>query len=288
MAFCVCANLSLVSLEEMHIFSYVEYLIRQGVSAHMLANHISACKAKFTMYGLQFHLWDHPNVKYFLKSVKINRSIVVNKKHIIDLDMLNHIIKHCDTLYLGVVFKAVFLLAFFGFLRLSNITPHSLTSFDSSRHLCAGDLIFTKKFLKVILKWSKTIQARDKVHLITLPRVRGSKLCPFNACRQAMALYSPDSNDPLFQYKINSTWVVLTDTRIRKCLSKINVKMGLPKNYFTFHAFRRSGATLAYKSQVSVQRIKDHGSWASECVWTYIHKDHTDGEDIASTFARLL
>ena len=284
----MCANLNIFQLEEMHIFSYVEYLIRQSISAHMLANHISVCKAKFTMYGLQFQLWDHPNVKYLLKSVKINRSIVVAKKHIIDLAMLSDIVSHCDTLYLGSVFKAVFLLAFFGFLRLSNIAPHSLTSFDPSRHLCAGDLIFSKKFLKVILKWSKIIQVRDKVHLITLPRVRGSKLCPFNACKQAMTLYSPSSNDPLFQYKTSSAWVVLTDTRIRKCLSKINLKMGLPKNYFTFHAFRRSGATLEYKSKVQVQRIKDHGSWASECVWTYIHKDHTDGENIASNFAKLL
>ena len=113
----------------------------------MLANHISACKAKFTMYGLQFHLWDHPNVKYFLKSVKINRSIVVNKKHIIDLDMLNHIIKHCDTLYLGVVFKAVFLLAFFRFFkvvkyRLPILSPHLI-------HLVTCVLVtsfLTKKF----------------------------------------------------------------------------------------------------------------------------------------------
>ena len=103
-----------------------------------------------------------------------------------------------------------------------------------------------------------------------------------------MSLYSPAINDPLFQYKVNSVWITLTDTRIRKCLSKINVKMGLPKNYFTFHAFRRSGATLAYKSQVSVQHIKDHGSWASNCVWTYIHKDYIAGEDIASTFTKLL
>ena len=97
-----------------------------------------------------------------------------------------------------------------------------------------------------------------------------------------MTLYSPASNEPLFQYKVNSVWMVLTETRIRKCLSKINVKIGLPKSYFTFHAFR-SGATLAYKSQVPVQSIKDHGLWAS----AYIHKDHTAGEDIAS-FAKFL
>ena len=134
----------------MHVLSYLEYLVIHGVSVHMLANHISTCKAKFTMYGLQFHLWDHPNVRYLLKSVKINRPIVVTKKHIIDLDVLNDIVTQCDSMYLGRIFKAVFLLAFFGFLKLSNIVPHSLTSFDSSRHLCAGDLIFTKHFLKVV------------------------------------------------------------------------------------------------------------------------------------------
>ena len=145
-AFCVCARLNVFKLNKMHVLSYIEYLVMHGVSAHMLANHISACKAKFTMYGLQFHLWDHPNVRYLLKSVKINRSIEVAKKHIIDLTMLNDTVAQCDNMYLGEVFKAVFLLAFFGFLRLSNIAPHSLTSFDSSRYLCAGDLIFTKHF----------------------------------------------------------------------------------------------------------------------------------------------
>ena len=60
-----------------------------------------------------------------------------------------------------------------------------------------------------------------------------------------------------FQYKFGSTWLLLTDTRIRKILSKINFKLGLTKTYITFRSFRRSGATLAFNSQVSVQRIKD-------------------------------
>ena len=174
---------------------------------------------------------------YLLKSVKINSPVVVTKKHIIDLAVLNDVVLQCDSMYLGEVFKAVFLLAFFFFLRLSNIAPHSLTSFDSSRHLCAGDLIFTKRFLTVVIKWTKTIQTRDKVHLLTLPRSRGSRLCPYTAFRQALKLYSPASNDPLFQYKNGSTWVVLTDTRIKKFLSTINMKLGFPKNYFTFHPY---------------------------------------------------
>ena len=64
----------------MHVLSYLEYLITQKVTANMLANHVSACRAKFIMNGLQFHLWYHPNVCYLLSSVKINRPITVAKK----------------------------------------------------------------------------------------------------------------------------------------------------------------------------------------------------------------
>ena len=179
----------------------------------------------------------------------------------------------------------MFLLAFFGFLQLSN---HSLTSFDPSRYLCACDLMFAKHFLKVILKWSKTIQDRNKVYLLTLPRVLGSNLCPYVACKQAIRLYLPGPNDPLFQIKSGVIWQVLTDTRIRKFLAKINLKLGLPKTYYTFHSFRKSGATLAYNSKVPVHQIKEHGSWSSACIWSYINKHHTNGEHIASTFAKLL
>ena len=287
-AFSICGKLNIFELNVMHVLSYLEYLITQKVSANMLANHVSACRAKFVMNGLQFDLWDHPNVRYLLRSVKINRPITVTKKHIIDLITLEKMVTLCETMYLGQIFKAVFLLAFFGFLRLSNIAPHSLHSFDPSRHLCAGDLIFGQQFLKVILKWTKTIQARDRVHFLTLPKAKGSNLCPYNACRQALRLYNPSSNEPLFQFFLKGKWCVLTDSRIRKFLAKVNRLLGLPKHHYTFHAFRRSGATLAYNSKVPIPQIKDHGSWSSECVWTYIQKDHTNGEHIASIFAHLL
>ena len=125
------------------------------------------------------------------------------------------------------------------------------------------------------------------VHLLSLPRILGLNLCPYRACRSALKLYSPGNNELLFQVKVADNWQVLTDTRIRKCLSKINQKMGNTPKYFTFHSFRRSGTTLAYNSHIPLQSIKSHGSWASDCVWTYIQNDHKSGEDIASSFATL-
>ena len=105
---CVCTKLNMFELNDSHILSYLEYLITQGVCVNMLANNISACRAKFVMNGLHFALWDHPNVRYMLKSVKINRPIVITRKNIIDLQTLHQIVGHCDVMCLGQVFKAVF------------------------------------------------------------------------------------------------------------------------------------------------------------------------------------
>ena len=55
----------------------------------------------------------------------------------------------------GIVYKAVFLTAFYGFLRRSNLAPHSGLSFDSSRHITAGDQIFCKNSSKMVKNQSE-------------------------------------------------------------------------------------------------------------------------------------
>ena len=178
---------------------------------------------------------------------------------------------------MGEVFKAVFLLAFFGFFHLSNLCPHSLSSFEFTRHLAAGDIFFDSDTLKVLLKWSKTIQSRDKVKLISLPKLGRAAIC----------LYSQSSNDPLFQFRYQSGWKVLIDSKVRKTLSLLNVKMGYSPHYFMFHSFRRSGAFLVFSSHVPLQQIKMQGTWSSDCVWQYIHSNPDNASQVASTFAKL-
>ena len=194
----------------------------------------------------------------------------------------------CESFYLGKIFKAVFLLGFFGFLRLSNIVPHSKSTFDSTRHLTRGDVVFSKKFLKLTLKWTKTIQTRDRLHILTLPRLKHSPICPYKALKKALEIYNPGLHDPLFQHYADDTWSPMTDTRVRKCLARVNTKLGLGPHFYPFHAFRRSGATLAYQAHIPIQQIKYHGSWASDCVYRYIQQDEQMGEGVATALTKHL
>ena len=124
--------------------------------------------------------------------------------------------------------------------------------------------------------------------IISLPNLVKSPLCPYNAFKRVLAMYHPSENEPLFQYQYHSGWKVLIDSKIRKTLSLINLKLQFPSHFFTFHAFRCSGASLAFSTNVPLQDIKVQGTWTSDCVWWYIQEDKTKHSLVASTFQHML
>ena len=45
--------------------------------------------------------------------------------------------------------------------------------------------------LKILLKWSKTLQSRDKIKIITLPSLGQGTICPLRAIEKLYKLYNP-------------------------------------------------------------------------------------------------
>ena len=226
----------------------------------------SAIKANFIVYDLPFHICYHPKIKYFTKLLKISRPLAITHHNIVDIPMLRRMSDFALTFSGGVILKTVILAGFFTFLHLSNLCPHSLASFDPSRHLMGADVLFTKQHVKLVIKWSKTMQTRDSAQILTLPHLVDKKLCPRSALKALQGL---------------AGWVPLTDSRVRKTLEWINLALGLNPSYFTFHSFRRSAATPAFNSHVPIQSIKRHSTWTSDCVWRYIQADQSSGEQLA-------
>ena len=183
------------------ILSFCECLVLNNCSVSMIANYLSAIKANFVLYNMPYSLLDHPRIKYFQKSMRINRPLAVTSHNVIDLSMLQRISQSCDLLNFPEVFRAIFLTGFFGFFRLSNLAPHSILTFDPSRHLTGHDLFFTKKLVKLLIKWSKTIQNRDAVQVISLPKVSNRAICPFRALKALKKLYPMTAMHSVFQIK---------------------------------------------------------------------------------------
>ena len=78
-------------------------------------------------------------------------------------------------------FWAVCLVGFFSFFRKSNLLVPSLAAFDPQKHLCQSDVTLEASGAVISVRWSKTIQFRQRNIHIPLPHIPGSPFCPSNA-----------------------------------------------------------------------------------------------------------
>ena len=178
-------------------------------------------------------------------------------------------------------------IAFFAFLCLSNLCPHSAASFDILKHLTRGDVFFNNQGAKILIKWSKTLQLHNQAKIITLPRLN-SPICPVRAIQKLFSIIPGDRNAPLLQFRVGMVYQPLIDTRVRKHLKNILSLLKIQDQNLTFHSFRRSGATFAFQHNVALQNIQQHGTWTSDCVWRYVSDSVNASSEVSDTFRAVL
>ena len=253
-----------------------------------MSNYLSAVKTKLSNFGFNTGCFHDSRIKVYTKAIRRNAPFKPSIQTIIDVNMLHKLAKHCDNMYMGIIFKAAILTSFFSFLRISNLVPHSISTFDHMKQLARADVIFAPPGAHIIIKWSKTLQFRNKIKVIKIPSLGNSSICPVAALKAMLKLYKGSSNSPLFQIKYFGRWVPLTDTRLRKALAKMINHLGWASKNLTFHSLRHSGATWAFNSNIPMHQIQSHGTWTSEAVWSYITQDHNATDVVATTFQNRL
>ena len=288
LAFVVFMTWNVHQVTTLNLLCFLECLQYNGVKYTQMANYLSAIRTKFIILGLDVACLNDSQLKYYQKAVQLQSPLNVQLKKIIDIPLLESIVKLCDFTYMGQVFKAVYLLSFFSFLRLSNLVPHAIAQFSPLKHLAQGDLIFRPDKVVIIIKWSKTMQTKNDIKLITVPRIFNSILCPVTALSNLLALTPRARNFPLFQVKVHQTWLPLTDTKVRRHFLLLLTKLKLHNSGYTFHTFRPSGATFAFNNNVDLQNIQKHGTWTSDCVWRYITDTVDAGQQVANMFKQKL
>ena len=201
-AFCMYMRVATCDVHVGVLLAFLECLNVNNVSVSMVCNFLAAIRAKFIMYGLPTVSLDDKELHYFVKSVKINCPLSITKCNIISIEDLYAMVACCDSLYMGQVCKILFLLSFFGFFRLSNLCPHSFNTYDYTRHLAGGDVFWDENFLKILVKWSKTLQRRDKVKIITLPSLGRAAICPLRLSKYYLNYITPLRMTPCFSSSI--------------------------------------------------------------------------------------
>ena len=282
-AFRVAAGLLQHEVDVFILLSFMEYLLQNSQFHGNIANYMSAIRAYHILYGLNTSPFKDERLGLYLKSLRIQAPLAPPRRSTLDVHLLTQIVHTCHFFKFPHIFTSLYLLCFFSFLRLSNILPHSVPTFDHTRQLARADYITTSDGAILLIKWSKTIQNRKDIVTIPIPRLGDSPLCPIAAMDGMVRLYPVSDNEPLFVIPRGETLVPLTDSMARKHLKDISSHLGLPKP-LTFHDFRRAGASWAFQNGVPLEHIMKHGTWRSDSIWAYLSSSPTLESPVSRAF----
>ena len=146
----------------------------------------------------------------------------VARKELITIEILLKLFSHFDFHnHLHVCTRALFLVAFFSFLRISNLVPCKLSEVADLQacHLTPSNVTFTSQGASLRITHTKTIKFRERQLEVPLPRIPGSPLCPVTALQQYLASVQLPPSSPLFVYKslTGLSWLASITLFLRPC-----------------------------------------------------------------------
>lgn len=174
---------------------------------------------------------------------------------------------------------AVACTAFFGFFRLGELLPSSLSEAKSCVQWedIAVDNRVKPKMFRIFLKKSKTDQFGKGAHIIL--GSTDKQVCPVSSLTSYLAS-RPSSPGPLF---INAEGSPITKPRFVNHIRDILRTLGLPQDQFAGHSFRIGAATTAAYKGVQDSTIKTLGRWQSSAFLQYIRMPQSDLAAISRT-----
>ena len=158
-----------VTLTVHNILVFLEYLYKNDLSPKVIKNYLSSITSMAKYYHLPDSSLLDSSISRYIRSISINSQFLPTPRGIFNSRTLYLISISCDMLSDPLLFRAIFLTAFYGFLRMSNIAPHSTKKFDPRRHCLRNHLVFDNQSAHLIIKWTKTLQDSKSYHIIQLP-----------------------------------------------------------------------------------------------------------------------
>lgn len=169
----------------------------------------------------------------------------------------------------SIMLWAAMTLAFFGFLRLGELTCNA--KFNKTIHLTLDSISFSKpvgsdtsQFMTVHIKESKTDPFRLG-HTIIVGSTN-CDLCPVRALKKYISLRPPVPG-PLF---IHTSGKPLTKHTLTTETRQLLASSGFNAANYAGHSYRIGAATTAAEAKLPPWLIKTMGRWSSDCYERYI------------------
>ena len=238
-----------------HLCQYAAFLARP-LKPSSIPNYLNIIGLIHKEFNLPNPLIDNWSLQSLLTGIKRVKGEPPAQKLPITPDILLQIHSQLDMhSSFDASFWAICLVSFFGMLRKSHLLASSPGSFNTSQHLLRSDFQSFPWGYLMSIRWSKTIQFRERVVQLPLPLIPNSPLCPARAITRAMYFThqaNPSSQAFLFLSLPDLQQKFFTYAMFLKKLRAVLLSLALPAKDYACHSFRRGGASFAFQAGIPV------------------------------------
>lgn len=254
------------------IHLYFTYLAETGKHENTLKSYLSAIKKVLTTEGESLKNLDNVALASIIKSCKYRNNEVIHRMPI-NYFMLLTLLDAADSFfdqqpYLATLYKAMFSAAYYGLLRVGEITkgPHAVL---------AQDVIIgkNKKKIQLILRTSKTHGLGDPPQVIAFycdcHETKAPQYCPYELMVQYNKLKEKYANCKE-QYFVYQGHIPVQAAKFREVLKTLLRFANINADCFNTHSFRIAHANDLRRLGKDVSYIQQIGRWKSSAVWNYL------------------
>jgi integrase len=210
-----------------------------NLSVPTVKNYISSIKSFFKAKGFHVTALESHQLSLALSSLSKNWSPPITIKPVLSPHQFIQLLVAASQLPLHIFYQNAFILGFLGLLRISNVAPVSLASFDPLRHLRRCDVTANGNSVIVHLRWTKTLQRYRQSSRVQLLAVPNSPVCPLRAFQALQRSFPVLPTDPFLSYRASGLLFIISQSQLRSALKRLPSTLNLSP-HLTFHSFRRS------------------------------------------------
>ena len=285
--FCGHLNIKPVPITPADLGRYIAYLSSR-LSFSSVRQYLNAVRLMHLEAGFPNPLLSNWYLASILKGLKRLKGDSTRQKLPITCHILQGILRVLDlSCPFDITFWAACLVGFFSFFRKSNLLIPSTEKFDPQKHLCRADVQFHPSGVILLVRWSKTIQFRQRTVQIPLPHIAKSPFCPSSALLICFRMVpTAVGHSPLFCYPSPTGVKPITHAAFTSYLRQCLKKLGIDPSLYSGHSFRRGGTSFALQCGLPADLIKLQGDWSSNAYQRYIDPSLSLRQQVASTLGR--
>ena len=269
---------------------YCTHLIcEKGLQSSTVRSYISGIKSVLTTDGYE---WDDGKMllNTLTRSCKAKNDRVKTRlpiqRGLLEMVLFEIRRRYSEQPYLEALYIAAYLLAYYGLLRVGEITwgPHTIKAVDihkarmgtPKRRLClilhsskTHDKSMPPQKIKIHGCESIEITHEQSQESFTIRDKRKQHFCPVEWTQKFIEMRDPiiSEDENLFVFRDNSQ---LEAKHLRNLLREILSGFDLDPSLYDTHSFRIGRATDLFKSGVDIEKIKHLGRWKSNAVYKYL------------------